>query len=85
MSGRRALKWAGGIIAGLVVALILVVALFDWNWLRDPVARKVSRATGRTFAINGDLSVHLSLHPRVIANDVERLSPIHEPRHMSPD
>ena len=70
MSGRRALKWAGGIFAGLIVVLVLVVALFDWNWLRDPIARKVSSATGRPFAINGDLSVHLSLHPRVIANDI---------------
>ncbi|HEV7804046.1 MAG TPA: AsmA family protein, partial [Burkholderiales bacterium] len=70
MSGRRALKWAGGIIAGLIVVLVLVVVVFDWNWLRDPIARKVSRETGRPFAINGDLSVHLSLHPRVVANDI---------------
>ena len=70
MQEHRALKWIGGILLGFILVLVLVVALFDWNWLRDPIARKVSRATGRTFAINGDLSVHLSLHPRVIADNV---------------
>jgi uncharacterized protein involved in outer membrane biogenesis len=54
----------------LIVVIVLVVALFDWNWLRDPIARKVTRATGRSFAINGDLNVHLSLHPRVIADNI---------------
>ena len=70
MQEHRALKWIGGILLGLVLVVVLIVALFDWNWLRDPIARKVSRATGRTFAINGDLNVHLSLHPRVIADNI---------------
>src|SRR5258706_433805 len=70
MKNHRALKWAGGIFLGLILLTVVVVALFDWNWLREPLARRISHATGRTFSINGDLDVHLSLPPRVIANDV---------------
>ncbi|MDB5809430.1 MAG: rane protein AsmA family [Betaproteobacteria bacterium] len=70
MSKHRALKWAGGIVLGLILLLVAIVALFDWNWLREPIARRVTAATGRSFAINGNLEVHLSLHPRIIANDI---------------
>ena len=38
MQEHRALKWIGGILLGLSLVLVLVVALFDWNWLRDPIA-----------------------------------------------
>jgi len=38
--------------------------------LRPYIARKVTNATGRRFAINGDLDVRLSLRPRIIANDI---------------
>ena len=70
MKNHRALKWVGGSLLGMVVLLVLIAVFFDWNWLRDPIARRVSSSTGRTFAINGDLEVHLSLRPRVIANDL---------------
>jgi AsmA family protein len=66
----RSLKWVGGVFLSLTVLIILVVAFFDWNWLRDPIAHKVSSSTGRSFAINGDLNVHLSLRPRIVANDI---------------
>ncbi|MDI6745589.1 MAG: AsmA family protein [Rhodocyclaceae bacterium] len=66
----RSLKVIGGVFLTLIVLTILVVAFFDWNSLRDPIARKVSSSTGRTFAINGDLNVHLSLRPRIVANDI---------------
>jgi AsmA family protein len=70
MKMHRSLKWVGGGFLSLTVLIILVVAFFDWNWLRDPIARKVSSSTGRSFAINGDLNVHLSLRPRIVANDI---------------
>lgn len=66
----RSLKWTAGVFLALFVLVALVVAFFDWNWLREPIARKVSGSTGRSFAINGDLNVHLSLRPRIVANDV---------------
>lgn len=70
MNRRRALTWVGGSLLALIVLLVLIAIFFDWNWLRDPIARKVSSATGRTFAINGDLDVKLSLRPRIIVNEL---------------
>ena len=65
----RAQKWLVG-IAVFVVLLITFFYFFNWNLLKPYVERRVSAATGRTFAINGDLDVHLSLRPRVIANQM---------------
>ena len=44
-------------MAALFLALIVLLILFDWNWLRRPVERIVSRTTGREFRIHGDLDV----------------------------
>ena len=66
----RPLKWIAGLFLVLGVLIVLFVAFFDWNWLREPVARRVASSTGRTFAINGDLEVHLALRPRIVANDL---------------
>lgn len=55
----RALKIAAGILAGLVALLALLLALasvFDWNRVKPWINDKVAAATGRSFAINGDLS-----------------------------
>ena len=56
---RRAGKWLAwivGVLCVLIAALVLVVALFDWNRLKPFINDKVSQAIGRPFAINGDLS-----------------------------
>ena len=53
-----------------VLLAALLIALFGWNWLRAPLAHQISNATGRSFAIRGDLEIHLSLHPRIVANDL---------------
>ncbi|MGZ5166527.1 MAG: AsmA family protein [Burkholderiales bacterium] len=56
------------VIAGVTLLVILaVVFLFDWNWVKGPIARRIEHATGRTFAINGNLHVRLLPHPRVTA------------------
>jgi AsmA family protein len=62
-------KWLIG-MASFFLLLIAAVSFFDWNLARSYVARKVTESTGRSFAINGDLDVHLSLRPRIIANDI---------------
>ena len=66
----RLLKWLAGIFLSLVLMMFLVASLFDWNLLRAPIARWVSDTTGRSFAINGELSVEFSWPPRIIANDI---------------
>jgi uncharacterized protein involved in outer membrane biogenesis len=65
----RTKKWLVG-SSGLLLLLVAAVSFFDWNLARPYIARKVTESTGRSFAINGDLKVHLSLRPRIIANGV---------------
>ena len=67
MTLTRSLKWTAGVFLALVVLLVMLV---DWNGLREPIARRISSATGRSVAVNGDLSVHLSWRPRIVANNV---------------
>jgi AsmA family protein len=63
---KRSKHWLGGV--AVFVALIAAgIYFFEWNMLRGPIARQVERSTGRTFAINGDLHVHLSTRPRITA------------------
>lgn len=49
--------WLFGLLVGLVMVLALAVAFVDWNRAKPWVNQKVSEATGRHFAIEGDLSV----------------------------
>ena len=65
----RSTKWLIG-IAGFLVLLFAAIYFFNWNWLKPYIERRVSASTGRTFAINGDLQVHLALRPRIVANGV---------------
>jgi uncharacterized protein involved in outer membrane biogenesis len=56
---RRAWRWAAGTLGALFALLVLgivVLAYWDWNQAKPWVERKVSEATGRSFAIGGDLS-----------------------------
>ena len=61
----RALKWIGGAVLVLFVALALFFT-FGLNTLRDPIANAVTKATGRELVIEGDLKAVWSwLHPRI--------------------
>ena len=70
----RRWRWAAPhwiTILGLIVAaLIVFVALFDWNWMKGPLERRVSAATGREFAIDGDLDVDLGRVIRIRADRI---------------
>jgi uncharacterized protein involved in outer membrane biogenesis len=62
-------KWLVGMGVALML-LVVIVNAFDWNVARPYIARIVTSSTGRSFEIKGDLEVHLSLWPRIIANDI---------------
>ncbi|MDC6684890.1 AsmA family protein, partial [Leclercia adecarboxylata] len=47
------------ILVFLFAALLILIALWDWNWFKGPVERAVQAKTGREFHINGDLDVGL--------------------------
>ena len=56
---RRGLKIAGiaaGTIAGVLALLLALASTLDWNRFKPWINDKVSEATRRAFAINGDLS-----------------------------
>ncbi|MDA8127382.1 MAG: AsmA family protein [Betaproteobacteria bacterium] len=55
----RTLRWLLAAVAVVAALVAIVMALPDWNWLRDPIARAVAAKTGRVLRIGGDL--HLSL------------------------
>ncbi|MVW77950.1 AsmA family protein [Bordetella sp. 02P26C-1] len=54
---KKLLIGLGAAIVVLVAAVVIAVALFDWNSLKPTINEKVSKAIGRPFAINGDLTV----------------------------
>lgn len=58
------------IVGAFLLAVILLIAVWDWNWFKEPVEQRVAAATGRSFSINGDLDVDLALRPKIKANDI---------------
>ena len=56
---RYALKWAGGLLLLVILLPVACVALFGWNWLRQPVSRLATEKTGRELVIGGDLQLRL--------------------------
>lgn len=76
MALSRSLQWMAGIVLALVVLALLVLAFFDWNWLRGPLERMTLEKTGRVLAIRGPLSVHLGWPwPRLRADAVTFANP----------
>src|SRR4029434_3895799 len=59
------LKWIGMALGLLIVGLVVLVLVFDWNWIKGFVEREASKALGRTVVIEGDLDVKLSWSPLV--------------------
>ncbi|WP_267226785.1 AsmA family protein [Dyella silvae] len=54
----KIVAWIIGVCLTLIVVLLIVIATFDWNRLKPTINARVSETIGRSFAINGDLSVH---------------------------
>lgn len=52
-------RWIAGVFGALVLLLIIFIMLFDWNWLRGPIAHFASKKIHREVRINGNLRVHL--------------------------
>jgi uncharacterized protein involved in outer membrane biogenesis len=56
-NSRKILLISGVGLLGVLVLVIVLVATFDWNRVKPWINDKVSEATQRNFAINGDLSL----------------------------
>ena len=50
-------------LVGVAIALVVFILSFDWNRARPWLNARVSDATGRSFAINGDLSLKWDRSP----------------------
>lgn len=46
-------------LAIVLAALVVLILLWDWNWLKRPIQSQVQLRTGREFVIGGDLDVDL--------------------------
>lgn len=66
MPSRAARIWLGAFL----VAVTVLVALFDWNWFKRPLERLVEARTGRALRIDGDLDVDLGRVTTVMADQV---------------
>ncbi|WGM29820.1 AsmA family protein [Brevundimonas sp. NIBR11] len=68
----RTEKIAASVTLLLVLAVVVFLMLFDWNWLRGPIGRWASGKYDREIALQGDLDVNLfSWTPSVIVNDLK--------------
>ena len=67
----QAARWRLALIitGAVIVALTLLVVLFDGNWIKGPIERRVADATGREFSI-GDLDIDLGLRTKIRARDI---------------
>jgi len=72
----RALKWTAGIIVGSLAAVVLVLALLDWNMLRGPIGHYLSGRMHREVRLDGDLKVKLfSWTPTAEVNGIHIAQP----------
>lgn len=67
-------------IALPVLAILILVLLWDWNWFKGPVERLVEARTGREFDIGGNLDVDLGRVTTVTAEQL-RLGNVDWSRH----
>ena len=65
-------KWTASVTLLLILAVVIFLLLFDWNWLRGPIGRWASAEYDREIALRGDLDVNLfSWTPSVIVRDLK--------------
>lgn len=62
-AANRRLTIVFGSLLAIVAAAAVALALFPWNMLREPLADYLTKKTGRTVVIAGDLDVRLAWHP----------------------
>jgi uncharacterized protein involved in outer membrane biogenesis len=71
-----------GVIAVIILAVVIVPQLIDWNRYKPEIAEAVKDATGRNLAIDGDIELSLLPNLEFAISDV-RLS--NAPGSTSPD
>ena len=54
----KPVRWVGGALLAIVLAVVLFLIFANWNMLRGPIGRYASGVTGRNITLSGDLKVH---------------------------
>lgn len=67
-------RWAGGAALGLCAAIVLLVALWDWNWFRSMVEARASAGVGRTVTMER-LEVHPGRSTVIVAHGMRVANP----------
>ena len=52
-------RWIAGLLGALILLIMIFLWLFQWDWLRGPIARYASAQIHRSVRIDGHLKVHL--------------------------
>ena len=75
------LRWVGGVIAALILAVVVFLMLFNWDWFRPPLAKMLSAKLHRPVRIVGHLRVHLlTWTPTVMLGGLEIGEPAWAPK-----
>lgn len=73
---RKAMTWTAGVLAFLAIVVAILIAVWDWNWFRGPLANAASARMHRQVTISGDLKVHLfSWQPSATVDGVHVANP----------
>ena len=67
---RRVLLAIGAGFLVVAATLVVVAATVDWNRLKPLITSNAAGRIGRELEIRGNLAVDLSLHPRIVVEDV---------------
>lgn len=67
---KRLLFGSIGLLVALVVALLVVPGLINWNDYKAEITKEVEKATGRQLVIAGDIKVQVLPRPQLFVHDV---------------
>ena len=56
---RHRIAWTAGVFGVLALIVAIIVAIWDWNWFRGPLANIAADRMHRPVTITGNLRVHL--------------------------
>jgi uncharacterized protein involved in outer membrane biogenesis len=54
----RKAAWTAGAFLALALIVAFIVAIWDWNWFREPLAQAIANRMHRPVTITGNLAVH---------------------------